>query len=241
MNLSTYNPLRAGITPMNPLLSKSRQRGILTKEDRQYLFGELDASELSDPKNAFKQRRYRIRQRLEHNLLDLVLINTLLSERDQMRVFELILESTHEDQFDHILSEIINLLYANTPVTHSKAITTLGVEKAYHRKGISISRFHQRPQLELNITDRLEPEDLKTEIDIRRYRADLERLIETEPPTINTAPPDPDSAVYAESTSESRLNSLGLEQDLQYEQAKDVVHELRIAYLRALGRATTFQ
>lgn len=221
---------------MASLLNTDRPRGILTKEDRRYLFGELDASDYDDPKNALKQRRYRIRQRFKNSLLDLILINNLLSERDQRRVFESIRESKSEEQFKHVLSEIIDLIYVNQSTLHSRAIATLGIEKAYHRNSLVDGRFNRRPYVELNIIDDHEPEEFEKELDILRYHADVERMVDTDPPNINTATIDPDTEVDLDSEPVPLMDSFGLEQSLQYEQSWDEAYKQRIEYLKELDK-----
>lgn len=56
-----------------------RQRGFLTEHDREYLLGYID--EMTD--NYEQQKRYQIRQRFRHAMLDFYFISDHLSDRDK--------------------------------------------------------------------------------------------------------------------------------------------------------------
>lgn len=56
-----------------------RQRGFLTQHDREYLLGEHD--EMTD--NYEQQKRYQIRERFRHAMLDFYFISEYLSDRDK--------------------------------------------------------------------------------------------------------------------------------------------------------------
>jgi len=173
-----------------------RPSGILTTEDRRYLFGELDMTSYSDPNNAVKQRRYRIRKRMEHALLDLVVANNLLSGRDQAHVFDSLRDSMGREQFEHFMSEIFDFLYSNLPVGHRSSCASLGIAKALHRTSLEGSggTFNSRPTVDIRTPDSINPDEFDHEADIARYHADIERLLEARPPNIrplSEIPEDP--------------------------------------------------
>lgn len=69
-----------------------RPRGILNEDDRRFLFGDLDLSDYSDPRQARYQRRYRIRERIKHSIIDYLIIMDTLPDEDINKIFEEITE-----------------------------------------------------------------------------------------------------------------------------------------------------
>lgn len=63
--------------------ARERPRGILTKEDREYLVGEKDLSDQAE-----RDTRYRIRERVKNAVWDFHLLTTFHEQRDRERVFE---------------------------------------------------------------------------------------------------------------------------------------------------------
>jgi len=181
---------------MSLLNDVERPSGILTTKDRRYLFGELDMTSYSDPNNAVKQRRFRIRKRMEHALLDLVVVNNLLSGRDQAHVFDSLRDSMEREQFEHFMSEIFDFLHSNLPVGHGTPCASLGIAKAFHRTTLESTggTFNFRPTVDIRTPKSINPDEFDHEADIARYHADIERLLEARPPNIRPSseiPKDP--------------------------------------------------
>ena len=65
------------------LQESDRKRGILTKQDRKYLFEEVDVSGQNE-----RNTRYRIRQRLYDSLIDTHILNKELSDEDLRKVLQ---------------------------------------------------------------------------------------------------------------------------------------------------------
>jgi len=79
-----------------------RDRGVLTKSDREFLIGEKELEGQAE-----RNARYRIRNRVEDALLDFFLLNAI-SEEDRKRIFENIISGPDGTK---PLTETINFLY----------------------------------------------------------------------------------------------------------------------------------
>lgn len=224
---------------MSLLNDMDRPRGILTTEDRRYLFGCLDMSSYSDPNNAIKQRRYRIRKRMKHALLDLVVANNLLSGRDQARVVDSLRESMEREQFEHIMGEVFDFLYANMPVGHRGSAASIGIAKALHRTSLAGSggTYNLRPTVEIQTLDSVNPDEFDHKADVARYRADLERLRDSQPANIAPAseiPEDPtergqDSGLYT-----SPIENQGFDPEEIGHDNRVEIYENRIDFIELL-------
>lgn len=216
-----------------------RPRGILTTEDRRYLFGCLDISSYSDPNNAIKQRRYRIRKRMKHALLDLVVANNLLSGRDQARVFDSLRESMEREQFEHIMGEIFDFLYANMPVGHRGSAASIGIAKALHRTSLEGSggTYNRRPTVEIQTLDSANPDEFDHKADIARYWADLERLRDSQPPNIAPAseiPEDPSERGQDLDLYTSPIKNRGFDPEAIDHDNRIEIYENRIDFIELL-------
>jgi len=123
---------------------------------------------------------------MEHALLDLVVANSLLSGRDQARVFDSLREPMGREQYEHVVSELFDFLFANLPVGHRRSSASLGIAKALHRTSLEGSNFNYRPTVEIQTSSKVNPDEFDHTADIARYHADLERLLESQP--MNAAP-----------------------------------------------------
>ena len=226
---------------MSLLNTADRSRGILTAEDRHYLFGDLDMSSYSDPNNAIKQRRFRIRTRMEHALLDLVVANNLLSGRDQARVFDSLRESMKREQFEHVVSELFDFLFANMPVGHRRSSAALGISKALHRTSLEGSggTFNIRPTVEIQTTNQVDPNEFDHKAHIARYQADLERTNESQPPNIappSEIPEDPSERGKGFDPYASPIENRGFDLEESDHDNRDKIYEQRINFLDLLDQ-----
>ncbi|QCC51457.1 hypothetical protein [Halapricum salinum] len=226
---------------MTLLNATDRPKGVLTTEDRQYLFGDLDMSSYSDPENAVKQRRHRIRRRLEHALLDLVVVNNLLSGRDQAQIFNSIQESTEREQFEHIMSELFDFLYANLPVGHREACASLGLAKAYHRGTLigTGGNFNIRPTVNIEISDQMSPAEFDHEANIARYHADIERVSEATPNAVEASSETPENEEERQNSADlfrSPMKNHGYDPEEVRHDNRATVYQQRIEFLDVLDK-----
>jgi hypothetical protein len=196
-------------------------------------------SSYSDPNNAVKQRRYRIRNRLEHALLDLVVANNLLSGRDQARVFDSLRESMEREQFEHIMGEVFDILYANMPVGHRDSAASIGIAKALHRTSLEGSggTYNQRPTVKIQTLDSATPDELDHKADIARYRADLERLRDSQPANIAPAseiPEDPTEREQDWGLYDSPIGNRGFDPEEIGHDNRVEIYENRIDFIELL-------
>jgi hypothetical protein len=224
---------------MSLLNNPDRPQGVLTTKDRHYLFGDLDMSSYSDPENTIKQRRHRIRQRFEHALLDMVIANNLLSDRDQARVFDSLRDSMERKQFEHIMSELYDFLYVNLPVGHQQPCASLGIAKAYHRGSLMESggKFNFRPTVEIQTPDSTNPADFTHKADIARYYADLERVSAAQPDSLTQPSELPEVPPELEASQDlfaSPLENRGFDpEEIKYDNRAEI-YQRRIAFLNFL-------
>jgi len=224
---------------MSLLNAADRPRGVLTTKDRRYLFGDLDMSSYRNPNNAVKQRRYRIRRRMEHALLDLVVANNLLSGRDQARVFDSLRESMEREQFEHVMSELFDFLYANLPVGHQSSCASLGIAKAYHRTTLvgTGGNFHYRPTVDIRTPDTINPSEFDHEANIARYHADLERVLEAQPnhlTPLSEMPNDPLESGQSIDSYSSPMENRGFDPEEIDRDNRAEVYQRRINFLGLL-------
>lgn len=65
----------------------NRPRGILTEQDREYLFGLGESPVDEKPDQTDYQRRYRIRERVKNGIIDFMLLSTSLPRKDMHKIF----------------------------------------------------------------------------------------------------------------------------------------------------------
>lgn len=82
-----------------------RERGILTKADREFLLGEKEDLKQQSKREA----RQRIRNRFKNSLLDLALLNRTIKEDDRERVAKEIFSDSNEGNLQ--LTHILGLVY----------------------------------------------------------------------------------------------------------------------------------
>ena len=225
---------------MSLLNTVDRPRGILTTDDRRYLFGNLDMSSYSDPNNTIKQRRYRIRNRMEHALLDIVIANNLLSGRDQARVFDSLRESMKREQFKHVVSEIFDFLYVNQPVGHRSSSASLGIAQAFHRTSLEGTggNFNRRPTVDIRTPNSMNPDEFDHKADVARYHADLERVFEAQPndlASILETPEDPWEADQDIDLYASPIENRGFDLEEADHNNRKEAYEKRINYVNLLA------
>ena len=91
-----------------PWLNHSRERSILTKSDREFLTDDKDIS-----KQAARNTRYRIRERIHNGFLDIVLLWSVLPKKDFQQIFERL---SNNSLLSVVSSHTIGFLYEG--ITH---------------------------------------------------------------------------------------------------------------------------
>lgn len=112
--------------PEEPAYSADRGRGILTPSDREFLLGrKTDYTDHSE-----KQKRNRIRRRLQNAILDFTILFEHLEGRDRRTVFDP--ESDARDAYTEGITDLLGFLHLGTMGYHVpfKDMLSQGVNRA---------------------------------------------------------------------------------------------------------------